>query len=156
MQALVAWLLVKRRKCWFRSVIWLKGTPTVMVGDIEDPFFEEHLRQGPYVVFDDCAKPKYKNDPRVYFVPGHPVLRDAMPALMKGLGVTLPGKATMKLEQFERGAAHTMLYGSPRRKLQTVLKPIAAAGLAVLGIAAARSLFHRTALANGEGSQDQK
>ncbi|MBW3625265.1 MAG: DUF362 domain-containing protein, partial [Armatimonadetes bacterium] len=68
------------------KIMWVKGTPTIMIGEIDDPLFEEHLKEGPYVVFDEAAKPRYKNDPRVHFVPGHPVLRTAMPELMKGLG----------------------------------------------------------------------
>ena len=45
---------------------------------VEDPHFEEHLKEGPYLVFDDAARPEYRNDPRVHFVSGHPVLRKAM------------------------------------------------------------------------------
>jgi hypothetical protein len=105
-------------------VIWLKGTPTVMIGEIDDPEFEQHLREGPYIVFDDAAKTKYKNDPRVYFVPGHPVLRTAMPELMKGLGVSMPGNAVMKWQQFQRSFQHNLKYGTIKRKVITVLKPI--------------------------------
>ena len=122
------------------KVIWLKGTPTIMLGEIEDPNFEEHLGEGPYLVFDDAAKPKYKNDPRVYFVPGHPVLRDAMPQLMKGLGVSAPGKAVMKWEQFERRTMHRLEYGSARRRGLTIARPLAVAGLAALGVAALGAL----------------
>src|SRR5437588_12545754 len=116
-----------------------------MIGEVDDPNFEEHVREGPYVVFDDSAKPKYKNDPRVYFVPGHPVLRTAMPELMKGLGVALPGKAVMKWEEFERSAIHGLTYGSSRRKVRTLLKPFAAAGLTVAGIALAGALLKNLA-----------
>src|SRR5829696_1874793 len=52
------------------EVIWLKGTPTIMIGETEDPNFEQHLTEGPYIVFDDSAKPEYKSDPRVYFISG--------------------------------------------------------------------------------------
>src|SRR5438270_2128110 len=69
------------------KVIWLRGTPTIMIGSVDDPNFEEHVKEGPYVIFDDAAKTHYKNDARVHFVPGHPVLRDAMPGLLKGLRV---------------------------------------------------------------------
>jgi len=55
------------------QVIWLRGTPTIMMGRIEDPHFEEHLTEGPYVVIDDTALPKYKHDPRVYFVGDAPI-----------------------------------------------------------------------------------
>src|SRR5215216_5504461 len=60
------------RRGELNQVIWLKGTPTIMIGEVDDPHFEEHLKEGPYVVFDNSAKPQYKNDPRVHFVPGHP------------------------------------------------------------------------------------
>ena len=127
------------------KVIWLRGTPTIMIGETDDPNFEEHLKEGPYVVFDDAAKPRYKNDPRVHFVPGHPVLREAMPELMKGLGVKIPGKLTMKTEEFERRTMHTLKYGSRRRKTTLLAKPLAVAGLAVLGALTLNGLLKRRA-----------
>ena len=69
------------------QVIRAKGTPTIMAGDVEDPEFARHIEEGPYLVFDDAARPEYKNHRRVYFVPGHPVLDTALPELMKGFGV---------------------------------------------------------------------
>jgi uncharacterized protein (DUF362 family) len=122
------------RRGELNEVIWLKGTPTIMVGEIDDPLFEEHLKEGPYVVFDDAAKPEYKNDPRVFFVPGHPVLRNAMPALFKGLGVEAPGKGIMKWQQFRRREMHGLQYGTAARKVLTVVKPLAtiASGAALL------------------------
>jgi len=137
------------------KVLWLKGTPTIMIGAVDDPNFEEHLREGPYIVFDDSAKPKYKNDPRVYFVPGHPVLRTAMPQLMKGLGVALPGKAMMKWEEFERATIHGLEYGSFRRKAATLAKPIAAAGLTAAGIAVASAIIKALA-AGADGHEPKK
>ena len=131
------------RRGELEQVIWMKGTPTVMVGDIEDPEFEQHLKEGPYVVFDDAAQPKYKQDPRVYFVPGHPVLQTAMPELMKGLGVATSGKAAMKWQQFERWGMHNLAYGSPERKAMTVAKPAAAAALALAGVFALTALLKK-------------
>ena len=122
------------RRGELNDVIWLKGTPTIMIGDIDDPNFEEHLKEGPYVVFDDSAKSKYKNDPRVYFIPGHPVLQTAMPELMKGLGVDFLGNAAMRWQQFERRGKHNLEYGTPVRKAISIAKPLAVAGLAVAGI----------------------
>jgi len=121
------------RRGELNQVIWLKGTPTIMMGDIEDPHFEEHLREGPYIVFDDAARPEYKNDPRVYFVPGHPVLRTAMPELMKGLGVEGLGQSAMKWQQFERRGRHNLEYSTLARKAATVAAPLAVAALAVFG-----------------------
>jgi uncharacterized protein (DUF362 family) len=118
------------RRGELREVIWLNGTPTIMVGEIDDPHFEEHLKQGPYLVFDDAAKDRYKNDPRVYFVPGHPVLREAMPNLMVGLGAKIPGNVIMKWQQFQRWGMSNLQYGTPERKVLTVLQTLGAvAGL---------------------------
>jgi uncharacterized protein (DUF362 family) len=125
------------------QVIWLKGTPTIMLGEIEDPQFEEHLSEGPYVVFDDTALEKYKSDPRVYFVPGHPVLQTALPKLMEGLGVDFAGNAAMKWQQFERWVMENVRYGTPVRKALTIAKPLAAAGLAAAGIFGAAALLRK-------------
>ncbi|HZO88866.1 MAG TPA: DUF362 domain-containing protein [Chthonomonadaceae bacterium] len=123
------------------QVMWLKGTPTIMIGEVEDPNFEEHLKEGPYIVFDDAALPKYKNDPRVYFVPGHPVLRTAMPELMKGLGVEHAGKGIMKWQQFQRWGIHNVEYGTLPHKLITIAKPLAAVGLIAAALTAATTLM---------------
>jgi uncharacterized protein (DUF362 family) len=128
------------RRGELNQVIWLRGTPTIMIGEVDDPNFEEHLREGPYVVFDDSAKPKYKNDPRVHFVPGHPVLRTAMPELLKGLGVKLPAELAQRWQQFERKGMHELQYGSRSRRVQAVGYPLALAGLVLGGALLARRL----------------
>jgi uncharacterized protein (DUF362 family) len=124
-----------------RQVMWLRGTPTIMIGEVEDPAFDEHLKEGPYIVFDDAALPKYKTDPRVHFVPGHPVLRNAMPEVMKGLGVNLAGKGMMKWQEFERWGMHNTQYGTSAHKAITVLKPLAGIGLVVGTVFAALALL---------------
>jgi uncharacterized protein (DUF362 family) len=131
------------RRGELNEVIWLKGTPTIMIGDIEDPNFEEHLREGPYIVFDDAAREKYKNDPRVYFVGGHPVLQTALPELMKGLGVDFMGNSMMRWQEFERWGMHNVQYGTPARKALTIAKPLAAIGLAAAGVFGLVALFNR-------------
>lgn len=131
------------RRGELNDVIWLKGTPTIMIGETDDPNFEEHLNEGPYVVFDDCAKPEYKNDPRVYFIHGHPVLQTAMPELMKGLGVDFLGSAVMRWQQFERRGMHELEYGTATRKAISIAKPLALAGLAVAGILGLNKLRKR-------------
>lgn len=45
------------RRGQLKQVIWLKVTPTIMVGEIDDPHFEEHLKEGPYIVFYDQFTP---------------------------------------------------------------------------------------------------
>ncbi len=59
-----------------------------MIGNVENSQFEEHLKEGLYLVFENAARSKYKTNPRVHFVNGNPVLRDAMTGLHKGLART--------------------------------------------------------------------
>jgi uncharacterized protein (DUF362 family) len=131
------------RRGELQQVIWLRGTPTIMIGAVDDPNFEEHLKEGPYIVFDDAARPEYKNDPRVYFVGGHPVLRNALPELMKGLGVAEYFQAAMRWQQFERWGKHNLSYGSPRRRALTLAKPAGVAALALLGALGLRALLKK-------------
>jgi uncharacterized protein (DUF362 family) len=136
------------RRGQLQRVIWARGTPTIMIGDVEDAAFEQHLSEGPYVVFDDSARPRYKDDPRVHFVPGHPVLRTAMPELLRGLGVDMPGRAAMKWEQLERWGMHNVEFGTAKRKALTVGGPLLWAGVALAGVAAAAALIGRVAEAS--------
>jgi len=131
------------RRGELEEVIWLRGTPTIMIGKIEDPNFEEHLKEGPYVVFDDAALPKYKNDPRVHFVPGHPVLRDAMPELQKGLGVSVPGNIVQKFQQWRLWGMHSLKYGTPTRRAKTVLTTVATAAMIAGGVVGGFALMTR-------------
>jgi uncharacterized protein (DUF362 family) len=137
------------RRGELNQVIWLKGTPTIMVGEADDPHFEEHLREGPYIVFDDSAKPEYKNDPRVHFVPGHPVLRTAMPELMKGLGVKVPAQIAQRWQQFERRGMHELQYGSGSRQVRAVGRPVILAGAIAAGAWAIRALTRRLKAISG-------
>lgn len=142
------------RRGELNRVIWLKGTPTIMIGEIDDPLFEQHLKEGPYVVFDDAAKPQYKNDPRVYFVPGRPVLRTAMPELMKGLGVGKAGQGAMKWQQFERWGMHNLQYGTVPRKTRTLGAAVVSAavlgGIAIAGLAGISTLSQKFGTNRGE------
>jgi hypothetical protein len=102
----------------------VRGTPTIMAGDVEDPEFERHIQEGPYLVFDDAARPECKNHPRVYFVPGHPVLDSALPELLRGLGI-----------DFEREAVR------PRRRRTAV--PASFVVLAAGVVVAIRAILRR-------------
>ncbi len=126
-----------------------------MIGDTEDPHFEEHLREGPYLVFDDSAKPKYKTDARVHFVKGHPVLRDAMTGLLKGLGAdgNVGGQAIMAYEQLQRWGQHNLEYGTRARQILTVAKPLVVAGLAVAGVFALGKLIEKVAGKSEENAE---
>jgi uncharacterized protein (DUF362 family) len=131
------------RRGQLNDVIWYKGTPTIMVGAIDDAHFEEHLSEGPYVVFDDAAMSRYKDDARVHFVPGHPVLQTALPELMKGLGVDWLGNAVMRWQEFERRGMHDLRYGSARRKVLSIAKPLSIAALAAGMVYGLKRLFWR-------------
>ena len=77
---------------WLKNGVWkiltLRGTPTFMFGEAEDPDFEIHLKEGPYVVLDDAALDKYKYDKRVTFIPGSPVPQSYMQnEMVEGLGL---------------------------------------------------------------------
>jgi hypothetical protein len=133
------------RRGELNQVIWLRGTPTIMIGEVDDPHFEEHLREGPYVVFDDSAKPQYRNDPRVHFVPGHPVLRTDMPELLRGLGVKLPGALAQRWQQFERRGMHELQYGSRSRQVRAAGRPLLLAGLMAAGALGVRALARQLA-----------
>jgi uncharacterized protein (DUF362 family) len=133
------------RRGELQEVMWLRGTPTIMIGAIEDPHFEEHLKEGPYVVFDDAALPKYKNDPRIHFVSGHPVLRRAMPELQKGLGVKWPGKIAMKAQQWQFRFMHDTKYGTASREAEAIVKPVIVAGVALAAALGAGALLDRLA-----------
>ncbi|MEP6571975.1 MAG: DUF362 domain-containing protein [Gemmatimonadota bacterium] len=128
------------RRGELQQIMGLRGTPTIMIGDAEDPAFEEHLKEGPYLVFDDTAKPEYKDDPRVHFTPGHPVPQDIMPQLMRGLGVGQVGRASVRWQELTRWGMHEMKNGSATRKVQTVAAPLFAVGMAVAGAAALATL----------------
>lgn len=76
---------------WLQWGLWrlftLKGTPTFLFGNAEDPDFEQHAKEGPYVVLDDAARDEYKHDPRVTFVPGAPVPQSYMQnEMVSGMG----------------------------------------------------------------------
>jgi hypothetical protein len=114
-----------------------------MIGEIDDPYFDEHLRQGPYIVIDDAAKPAYRNHPRVHFIPGHPVLGAALPELFQGFGIEAPGKIMSRWQKAEHRAARAGRNGAGRKKVLMVAKPLAALGAAAaLFFALSRRLTH--------------
>lgn len=76
---------------WLEKGLWnlftLRGTPTFLFGDAEDPEFEEHVASGPYVVLGDDALDRYKYDPRVAYIPGSPVPQSYMQnEMVEGMG----------------------------------------------------------------------
>ena len=77
-------------KLW-DPVVLMHGTPTFMIGRAHDPAFEDHVASGKYIVLDDVAYDRYKNDPRVTFIPGSPIGNEMMPVIMETLKIEFPG-----------------------------------------------------------------
>ncbi len=111
------------------KVMATSGIPTFLIGEAEDPEFERHVEQGPYIVIDDAAPERYKLDPRVHFIPGHPALHNMLPEILKGLGLSVPGEMSKRGAELARMGEARLLYVP---KLQTA-KEAALLGLAVVG-----------------------
>ncbi|MFN2454468.1 MAG: DUF362 domain-containing protein [Pyrinomonadaceae bacterium] len=114
------------------NVIALRGVPTFLIGDAEDPDFEKHVEQGPYFVIDDAAPARYREDARVHLVPGHPALHNMLPDILKGFGLTVPGNLYKRGQEFLRAGESRLLYVPPAQ----VAKEVAALTLAVAGAGA--------------------
>ncbi len=88
---------------WHKDGIWTlirlyrRGTPTIMIGRAEDPDFDQHLAEGPYVTIDDVVDEPYKLHPKVQHIPSHPVCDNMYKELIRALGVKLPGMVAMGL-----------------------------------------------------------
>lgn len=78
-------------------IILYRGTPTIMIGLAEDPDFEKHLSEGPYVTVDDAVDDTYKLHKKVNHIAGHPVCDQMYSELIKALGVELEGKTAMAM-----------------------------------------------------------
>jgi uncharacterized protein (DUF362 family) len=90
---------------WHKGKNWemiarVRGTPTIMIGRAEDPEFEQHLEQGPYITIDDAASDRYKLHSRVKHVAGHPVCDEMLFGLIEALGLKLPARTFMTLQKF--------------------------------------------------------
>jgi uncharacterized protein (DUF362 family) len=131
---------------FLRDGTWVKvmaarGVPTFLIGDAEDPNFERHVAQGPYFVIDDAAPARYRLDPRVHVIPGHPALHNMLPELLRGLGLTVPGRLTQRAQQWARLAESRLLYVPRAQTMKDAARAaLALAGLGALGLAAVRAL----------------
>jgi hypothetical protein len=96
--------LLYLKHVWSLLIDRVRGRPTVLIGDAEDPLFETHVKEGPYVVIDDAAPARYREDPRVFFIPGHPVLHNMLPLLLEGLRIHTLGEAGEEAMKLMRGA----------------------------------------------------
>jgi hypothetical protein len=76
----------------------------------------------------------------VHFVAGHPVLRDAMPELIKGLGVKIPAQVAQRWQRLERRGMHELQYGSRSRQFRAISAPFIASTLVAAGALALRSV----------------
>jgi uncharacterized protein (DUF362 family) len=129
---------------FLRDGTWVKvmaarGVPTFLIGDAEDPDFERHVAQGPYFVIDDVAQARYRLDPRVHVIAGHPALHNMLPELLSGLGLTVPGRLTQRAQQWARLAESRLLY-VPRAR---TVKDVGRIGLAIAGLGALAIVMSR-------------
>jgi hypothetical protein len=90
---------------WHKDRAWdlirlARGTPTILLGRVDDPDFERHLEEGPYITIDDAVPDRYKRHPRVHHIPGHPVTDQMLGRLIEALGVKLPAMAWMDVSRF--------------------------------------------------------
>jgi uncharacterized protein (DUF362 family) len=123
------------------KVIAARGVPTFLIGDADDPDFERHVAQGPYFVIDDVAPARYRLDPRVHVIPGHPALHNMLPELLRGLGLTVPGRVTQRAQQWMRVAESRLLYAPRVRTMKDAARASVAVGVvAALGLATIRFL----------------
>lgn len=100
----------------------------------EDAECERHVAQGPYFVLDDAAPARYRLDPRVHGILGHPVLHTMLPELLKGLGLTVPGNLTKRYRAYIRMGAARLLYVPPRQtSTEGVQVALMAGGAVALG-----------------------
>lgn len=134
---------------FLRDGTWVKvmaarGVPTFLIGDADDPDFERHVAQGPYFVIDDIAPARYRLDPRVHVIGGHPALHNMLPELLRGLGLTLPGRLTQQAQQWARTAESRLLYVPLAHTVKDAARAtLVLGGLGALGLAAVR-LLRRT------------
>jgi len=89
---------------WHQGGNWeliarVRGTPTIMIGRAEDPGFERHLEEGPYITVDDAVDDRYKLHPRVRHVAGYPVCDQILFRLVEALGVKLPAMTLLNLQK---------------------------------------------------------
>jgi uncharacterized protein (DUF362 family) len=126
------------------SVIAARGIPTFLIGNAEDPEFERHVAQGPYIVIDDAAPARYRLDPRVHFIPGHPVLHNMLPEMLKGLGLTVPGNLIKRGQELMRAGEARLMYvpaSQTAKELATLV--LAGVGISMLGWLSLRWLRDR-------------
>jgi uncharacterized protein (DUF362 family) len=125
---------------WVRTMA-VRGVPTFLIGDADDPDFERHVSQGPYFVIDDVAPARYRLDPRVHVIPGHPALHNMLPELLRGLGLSVPGRVTQRVQQWARLAESRLLYVPRAQTMREATRAAAVlGGVGILALGAIRLL----------------
>lgn len=116
-----------------------------MFGAAEDPDFEKHVGEGPYVVLDDSALDKYKYDPRVTYVPGSPVPQSYIQnEMIDGMGFGMIYQPGLRL--YEAGTSFLGRFlgsSGPQAQRNVVLKTLAVAGALTGAFVGIRALIKR-------------
>lgn len=124
---------------WLEFGVWhllcSKGTPTFLFGAAEDPDFERHLSEGPYVVLDDSALPKYKQDPRVVYVPGSPVPQSYIQQeMVEGMGFGKIYETGLKVYGEATGFATSLSGAAGGQAQRKAIAKAATVSIAVAGL----------------------
>jgi uncharacterized protein (DUF362 family) len=120
---------------WLENNLWklftLRGTPTFMFGEADDPDFERHVAAGPYVVLDDSALDKYKYDRRVTYVPGSPVPQSYIQhEMVEGMGFGWLYQPGLQLYQTGSSLVGRLTGASgPQAQRQALIKALGFAAL---------------------------
>ena len=140
---------------WLENNLWTlfssRGTPTFMFGAIEDPDFEEHVKEGPYVVLDDAALDQYKYDPRVIYVPGSPVPQSYIQhEMVEAMGFGALYEPGLRLVEMESSLVRRLRGASgPQEQRRAIAKTVGVAAAAVGIPLALRALRH------GDGEHEE-
>ncbi|HWI59102.1 MAG TPA: DUF362 domain-containing protein, partial [Bacillota bacterium] len=132
-----AWL---ERNLW--NLFTSKGTPTFMFGAVEDPDFEAHVKEGPYVVLGDTALDQYKTDPRVIYVPGWPVPQSYLQhEMVEGMGFGAVYEPGLKLFETSTSLVSRIRgVSGPQAQKRAIMQTAGVAALAVGAAFALRAL----------------
>jgi uncharacterized protein (DUF362 family) len=85
----------QQHRVWDLVRLYRRATPTIMIGRADDPDLERRVAAGPYVTIDDAVDDRYKRDPRVRHIGGHPVCDRMYGELIRALGVHTPGNVAL-------------------------------------------------------------
>jgi uncharacterized protein (DUF362 family) len=131
---------------WLETDLWKvftsKGKPTFLFGAAEDPDFDRHLQEGPYVALGDTVSDRYKYDPRVRYVPGWPVPQSYLQhEMVEAMGFGALYQPGLKLYQSSSSLVERLRgVSGPQAQKKAILQTAGVAAIAVGAAFALRAL----------------